>query len=158
MDEYCWVRVAMTYGNVYKTCCSYNIKIPNTWLGPVLISDKTFFARSREVSKPCVTLSDRFEIWQAPWQQCCRGACQISKRSDDLNYPSRGFETSRDPTIKRLIDIETRSRFLVHSVSFMETLTYLISLTMLDCYATLLSSVDDIVYDYDIDRYLIGTS
>ena len=33
----------------------------------------------------------------------CRSACQISKRCDNLNYQSRGFETSRDLTIRRLI-------------------------------------------------------
>ena len=38
-------------------------------------------------------LSDRSEIWQALWQQCCRCACQISKRYDNLKYQSRGFET-----------------------------------------------------------------
>ena len=34
---------------------------------------------------------------------CCRGACQISKRCDNSNYQSRGFETSGDLTIKRII-------------------------------------------------------
>ena len=62
--------------------------------------------RSRKVSKPrdrYFKLSYRFEIWQAHRQHCCRGACQISKRCDNLNYQSRGFETSRDLTIRRLI-------------------------------------------------------
>ena len=35
-------------------------------------------------------------IWRAHRQHCCRRACQISKRCDNLNYQSRGFETSRD--------------------------------------------------------------
>ena len=49
-------------------------------------------------------LSDRSEIWQAPWQHCCRGACQISKRCDDLNYQSRGFKTrSYDKTSYRIL-------------------------------------------------------
>ena len=43
------------------------------------------------------------EIWQAPRQQCCRCAYQRSKRYDNLNYQSHGFETSRDFTIRRLI-------------------------------------------------------
>ena len=63
-------------------------------------------ARSRKASKPrdlSLELSDRSEIWQAPQQQGCRSACQISKRCDNLNYQSRGFETSRDLTIRRLI-------------------------------------------------------
>ena len=62
--------------------------------------------RSRKVSKPWdlyLELSDRSEIWQAPRQQGCRIACQISKRCDNLNYQSRGFEISRDLTIRRLI-------------------------------------------------------
>ena len=40
-------------------------------------------ARSREASNPrnsCIGVSNRFEIWQAPRQQHCRGACQISER------------------------------------------------------------------------------
>ena len=47
--------------------------------------------------------SDRCEIWQALRQHCCRRACQISQRYDNLNCRSRGFETSRDLTIRRLI-------------------------------------------------------
>ena len=51
--------------------------------------------RSREVSKPRdwqFILLHRFEIWQAPRQQCCRGACRISERSDNSKYKSRGFD------------------------------------------------------------------
>ena len=61
--------------------------------------------RSRKVSKPrdlYLELSDRFEIWQALRQQCCRCACQIAKRYDNLKYRSRGFETLRDLTERRL--------------------------------------------------------
>ena len=61
--------------------------------------------RSRKVSKPrdlYLELSYRFEIWQALRQQCCRCACQISKRYDNLKYQSRGFETLRDLTERRL--------------------------------------------------------
>ena len=47
-------------------------------------------------------LSYRFEIWQAHQQQCCRSACQISERSDNSKYKSRGFETLRDLTKRRL--------------------------------------------------------
>ena len=60
--------------------------------------------RSREVSKPrdwYFRLSYRFEIWQTHRQQCCRSACQISERSDNSKCKSRGFETSRDLTIRR---------------------------------------------------------
>ena len=61
--------------------------------------------RSRQVSKPrdlYLELSDRSEIWQALRQQCCRCACQISKRYYNLKYQSRGFETLRDLTKRRL--------------------------------------------------------
>ena len=61
--------------------------------------------RSRKVSKPrdsYLELSDRSEIWQALRQQCCRCACQISKRYDNLKYRSRGFETLRNLTERRL--------------------------------------------------------
>ena len=61
--------------------------------------------RSRQVSKPrdlYLELSDRSEIWQALRQQCCRCACQISQRCDNLKYQSRGFETLRDLTKRRL--------------------------------------------------------
>ena len=63
------------------------------------------FVRSRKVSKPrdwYFKLSCRFEIWQAHRQHCCRSACQISERSDNSNYKSRGFETLRDLTERRL--------------------------------------------------------
>ena len=62
--------------------------------------------RSRKVWKPrdlYLELFDCSKFWQAPRQHCCRGACQILKRWDNLNYQSRGFETSRDLTIRCLI-------------------------------------------------------
>ena len=61
--------------------------------------------RSRKVSKPrdrYFKLSYRFEIWQAHRQHCCRSACQISERSDNSKYKSRGFETLRDLMERRL--------------------------------------------------------
>ena len=51
----------------------------------------------------CLELSDRSEIWQAPRQQCYRGACQISTQCDNSNYKSRSFETYQDLTIRHLI-------------------------------------------------------
>ena len=66
---------------------------------------RRLFVRSRKDSKPrdlYLELSDRFEIWQALRQQCCRCVCQISKRYDNLKYQSRGFETSRGLTKRRL--------------------------------------------------------
>ena len=66
---------------------------------------RRLFVRSRKVSKPrdlYLELPDRSEIWQALRQQCCRCACQISKRYGNLKYQSRGFETLRDLTKRRL--------------------------------------------------------
>ena len=60
--------------------------------------------RSRKVSKPrdlYLEWSDRSEIWQALRQRCCRCACQISNRYDNLKYKYRGFETLRDLTKRR---------------------------------------------------------
>ena len=82
--------------------------------GPVSISDKTFYyliIRSCKVWKPWdlfLELNDRSEIWQAPWQQCCRCTFQIWKWCNDLNCRSRGlwdFTISYDNTW--LLDIET---------------------------------------------------
>ena len=67
---------------------------------------RRLIVRSRKVSKArdrMLKCLYRFEIWQAPRQQCCRGACQIAERSDNSKYKSRGFETLRDLTIRRRI-------------------------------------------------------
>ena len=66
---------------------------------------RRLFVRSRKVSKPrdwYFKLPYRFEIWQAHRQHCCRSACQISERSGNFKYKSRGFETLRDLTERRL--------------------------------------------------------
>ena len=58
----------------------------------------------REVSKSRdsgLNLSNRSEIWQAPRQQGCWDACQISERYDNDNIRSSGLETSRDPAVRR---------------------------------------------------------
>ena len=78
----------------------------NGHLAPFQYPIRRLIVRSRKVSNEqdlYLGLSDRSKIWQAPRQHCCRGACQISKRCDDLHCQSRGFETSRDLTIRRLI-------------------------------------------------------
>ena len=65
---------------------------------------RRLFVRSRKVSKPrdwYFKLSYRFEILQAHRQHCCRSACQISERSANSKYKSRGFETLRDLTERR---------------------------------------------------------
>ena len=74
--------------------------------GPFQYPIRRHIVKSRKVSKAgdrVLKYSYRFEIWQAPRQQCCRGACQISERSDNSKYKSRGFETLRGLTIRRLI-------------------------------------------------------
>ena len=73
--------------------------------GPSQYPKRRLSVRSRKVSKPrdlYLELSDRSEIWPALRQQCCRCACQISKRYDNLKYQSRGCETLRDLTNSRL--------------------------------------------------------
>ena len=85
----------------------------STYIEPNVVNKALFqypirrlIVRSRKVSKPrdfYLGLFDHIEIWQAPRQHCCRRACQISKRCDDLNYQSRGFETSWDLTTRHLI-------------------------------------------------------
>ena len=75
-----------------------------TW-APSQYPKRRLSVRSRRVSKPqdlYLELSYCSEIWQALPQQCCRCACQISKRYDNLKYQSRGFETWRDLTERRL--------------------------------------------------------
>ena len=82
-----------------------NLASSATW-APFQHSIRRLITRSRDVSKPrdlYLELSDRSEIWQTPRQQCCRCACQIWKRYDNLNCQSRGSETSRDLTIRHLI-------------------------------------------------------
>ena len=62
-------------------------------------------AKSREVSKPrdwVFWLSHRSEIWQAPRQRCCRGACQISERLEKSKHEYCNLETSRDLAVRRL--------------------------------------------------------
>ena len=82
--------------------------------------------RSRKVSKPrdlYLELSDRYEIWQALRQQCCRCACQISKRYENLKYQSRGFETLRDLMERRLFfasNINRLQNFTCYFHKYME--------------------------------------
>ena len=61
--------------------------------------------RSHEVVKPRWSFISphRFVIWQAHWQHCCQGACQISKRSYNSKYKCRGFETLQDLTLRHHI-------------------------------------------------------
>ena len=80
-------------------------KIKLTW-APSQYPKSRLSARTRKVSKPrdlYLELSDRSEIWQALRQRCCRCSCQISKRYDNIKYQSRGCETLRDLTKRRLL-------------------------------------------------------
>ena len=75
--------------------------------------------RSREVSKPrnwYLELSDRSEIWQTLRRHRCRCACQTSKRCDDSNCQSRGFGTSRDLKVRRLIGYWNGAQ-IIHEVT-----------------------------------------
>ena len=79
--------------------------VDHTDRAPSQYPKRRLSVRSRKVSKPrdlCLELSYRSEIWQALRQQCCRCACQISKRYKNVKYQSRGFETLRDLTKRRL--------------------------------------------------------
>ena len=53
--------------------------------------------------------SYQFEIWQAYWQHCCPGACQISEQSVNFKYKPRSFEALCDLTIRRLIGYWNRA-------------------------------------------------
>ena len=53
-----------------------------------------------------------WNLASAPRQHCCRYVCQISKRCDYLNSQSRGFETSRDLMIRRLIGRWNRAQVI----------------------------------------------
>ena len=89
--------------------------------GPSQYPKRRLFVRSREVSKPrdwYFKLSHRFAIWQAHRQQCCRSACQISERSGNSKYKSRGFETWRDLTERRLFGYWDGALIALERISF----------------------------------------
>ena len=100
----CCVIPSMTWSAtiLYETLST--ISVGAIW-APSQYPKRRLFVRSRKVSKPrdwYFKLSYRFEIWQAHRQHCCRSACQISERSDNSKYKSRGFETLRDLTERRI--------------------------------------------------------
>ena len=103
-----------------KTCPG----IVMTW-APSQYPKRRLSVKSRKVSKPrdwYFKFSYRFEIWQAHRQHCCRSACQISERSDNSKYKSRGFETLRDLTKRRLFGYwdgaRVRVLYIQHVVSW----------------------------------------
>ena len=102
----CDLNITCTSHDVHGATVSPMAVRVSDHLGPFQYPIRRLIVRSRKVSKPpdlYLESSDRSEFWQAPRQQCCRSASQISKRCDNLNYQSRGFETLRDLTIRRLI-------------------------------------------------------
>ena len=81
----------------------YGVHQPSTCgQDPISISNfRHLIVRYRAVSKPWdwyFELSHYFRYQQAPRQYYCRYARQISERSANYKYQSRGFETSRDLT------------------------------------------------------------
>ena len=117
-----------------------NLATQGTW-APSQYPERRLSVRSRKVSKPWdlyLDLPDRSEIWQALRQPCCRCACQISKRYDDLKYKSRGFETLRDLTKKRLFgdwdgaqDTNSLGVHLVIPIRFLSAGNILVRFTVL---------------------------
>ena len=93
------VKVQFSFSSI--NMASHPWKISNFTMFRLLTSRAPFqyptrrlFVRSHEVSKLrdlYLELFDCSEIWQAPWQQCCRGTCQMSEQCDNSNYQSRGF-------------------------------------------------------------------
>ena len=73
------------------------------------ISNKTYYHKKPKPRDLCLELSDRSEMLQAPRQQYCRSACQISKGYGHSNYQSPGIEASRDLMIRRLIGYWNRA-------------------------------------------------
>ena len=118
-----WLPYAQLYQNeisklridTQKT--TYTYAMPQ-YLSPVSISDKTSYLKilwSLEVARFV------FKIVRSLWnltgtmaEHCCRGGCQILKQCDNLNCQSRGLETSRDLTIRRLIGYWNGARVRDH--------------------------------------------
>ena len=68
------------------------------------LADRYLTARSHEASKPqnwMLKLTYHSEIWQASWQYCCSGNCQISEWLKKFKPESRGFQTSWDLAVRR---------------------------------------------------------
>ena len=82
----------------------------NIWLRCLIIRS----CEDLKLQDLCLELSDRSEIWQAHRQQCCRGACQISKRCNKSNYQSCGSKVSRDLTIRCLIGYGNGAQVMMH--------------------------------------------
>ena len=88
--------------------------------------DEFYSNITHNISKDSVNIKSQLAPVMA-WQQCCRCACQICKRYDNLKYQSRGFETLRDLTEWRLFgywdgaqgaDEPLQPIVLVHAITY----------------------------------------
>ena len=90
--------------------CQIFKRVAVTW-APFQYPIRRLIVRPRKASKArdrVLKCSYRFEILLALRQQCCRCACQISERSDNSKYKSRGIDTrqrylSYDKTSYRIV-------------------------------------------------------
>ena len=128
-----WLQILLSWNSSTKTVvylCWSSTRIngnASPVRAPSQYPKRRLSVRSRKVSKPRdlhLGLSDRSEILQAHRQHCCRSACKISKRYGNLKYQSRGFETLRDLTKRRLFgywdgaQLLKRSRLLTAYFAF----------------------------------------
>ena len=100
-----WIAIEVQLDGYPAIVCFFTSRTMHIYRAPSQYQKIRLSVRSRKVSKSrdlYLELSDRSEIWQALRQQCCRCACQIAKRYDNSKYRSRGFETVRDLTERRL--------------------------------------------------------
>ena len=91
-----WILLKLAIRDVY---C--RLECPWCWKSGLRFNIR-LIVRSRDVLKLrdwLLKLLQGSEIWQAPRQQCCRGACQISKLSHNSKYKSRDFDTLRYLTV-----------------------------------------------------------
>ena len=75
-------------------------------LEQLIYPTRHLIVRSRKVSEQrdlYLEMYGRSEIWQHLGSSAAEVLVKISKRCDNLNYESRGFESLRDLTIRRLI-------------------------------------------------------
>ena len=90
---------------LYKLRLHMGGSLWNHPLGLYSLSGRTSY---RKISWSLEATRFGFRLFQSLWnltaprQQCCRDACQISKRYDNCNIKSRGFETSRDLAVRHL--------------------------------------------------------
>ena len=85
---------------IASRCKKYTIILFNKqWVDHYSLSEISWSLVSAGLMLRLFSIS---EIWQAPRQQCCWDACQITERCHHYNIQSRGFETSWDLAVRRL--------------------------------------------------------